>query len=599
MLKLRPSLRRKVNIIQTTDIHGWYQGHLKSTQPEPNYSGDWGDFASFVAHMRRRAKKQGVDLLVVDSGDLHDGAGLSDGFPMGQGPDAHVSNQFHSLVKYDALAVGNHELYIYENALDTYQNFVPQQHGRYAASNVNISYAPHPGQANVTKPMGERFIKFKTDHGRRVTAFGVLYNFQGQDKGLTVQPPKDMVNEAWFAEAIKEEPDFFLLNGHMPVRRDDWPVVVNAIRKVHPTTPLIVTGGHTHIRDCYIYDSRSFGIEAGRYLETIGWLSFNLTSANASSPLSFSRSYIDANRRNYAIHAGLSNQKQLDTAQGISITKGMDKVAADWNLTQVYGNNTQDYYLDRVPATDNSSILHLLTNDILPTVISTSNPDRKGVPNFVLANSGSQRFDAYKGPFTKNDQYIVSPFTDHFLYLQDVPYKYASTLLGALNGDGQAQASSKRSPDAATKHDGSLGQRRAVDAKVVDETYSEWRRAQNDAARRDLEALDRRADAQGATLGYVTKDSCPGLGDDTEHVAIPYASQPDYVASPLTGNTTAVGPDDKVDVIFLDFIVSNVVRLLNNQQKDKVYNVSDATPYNALSTQDLYPLYFESLSKTQ
>jgi 2',3'-cyclic-nucleotide 2'-phosphodiesterase (5'-nucleotidase family) len=43
--------------------------------------------------MRRQARKRGVDLLIVDSGDLHDGAGLSDGYPAGQGPDAHVSNQ--------------------------------------------------------------------------------------------------------------------------------------------------------------------------------------------------------------------------------------------------------------------------------------------------------------------------------------------------------------------------------------------------------------------------------------------------------------------------------------------------------------------------
>ena len=44
-----------------------------------------------------------MDLLVVDSGDLHDGAGLSDGYIKGQGPDAHVSNQFHAMVAFDVL----------------------------------------------------------------------------------------------------------------------------------------------------------------------------------------------------------------------------------------------------------------------------------------------------------------------------------------------------------------------------------------------------------------------------------------------------------------------------------------------------------------
>lgn len=33
--------------------------------------------------MKDTAEKKGVDLLVVDSGDLHDGNGLSDGYPVG------------------------------------------------------------------------------------------------------------------------------------------------------------------------------------------------------------------------------------------------------------------------------------------------------------------------------------------------------------------------------------------------------------------------------------------------------------------------------------------------------------------------------------
>lgn len=49
--------------------------------------------------------------------------------------------------------------------------------------------------------------------GRKVTAFGVLFNFAGNDKNTTVQKVADMVQEKWFVDAIKEEPDFFLLVG--------------------------------------------------------------------------------------------------------------------------------------------------------------------------------------------------------------------------------------------------------------------------------------------------------------------------------------------------------------------------------------------------
>ena len=74
---VRPLTWGDVNILHTTDIHGYYQGHLKSSQPEPNYSADFGDYASFVEHMRTESRRRKVDLFVVDSGDLHDGAGIT------------------------------------------------------------------------------------------------------------------------------------------------------------------------------------------------------------------------------------------------------------------------------------------------------------------------------------------------------------------------------------------------------------------------------------------------------------------------------------------------------------------------------------------
>ena len=70
-----------------------------------------------------------------------------------------------------------------------------------------------------------------SSRGRRVTSLGVLFDFTGNDVNTTVQKVEDMVKETWvcvgcqffqpltdpyaqFAEAIKEEPDFFLLAGY-------------------------------------------------------------------------------------------------------------------------------------------------------------------------------------------------------------------------------------------------------------------------------------------------------------------------------------------------------------------------------------------------
>ncbi|KAI6041601.1 hypothetical protein EDC04DRAFT_2601541 [Pisolithus marmoratus] len=127
------------NVIHTTDTHGWLLGHQRTSFPEPHFSGDLGDFATFVAHMKFITKassmsticafrllmcqlqQKGVDLLLVDSGDLHDGTGLS----------------------------------------DEYESFIPHFEGRYLMSNVNITIFNSDGEA-VSVPVGNRYTKFTT-----------------------------------------------------------------------------------------------------------------------------------------------------------------------------------------------------------------------------------------------------------------------------------------------------------------------------------------------------------------------------------------------------------------------------------------------------
>lgn len=43
----------------------------------------------------------------------------------------------------------------------------------------------------------DRFTKFKTRKGRKVTSFGVLFDFTGNAQNTTVQKVADMVKEKW------------------------------------------------------------------------------------------------------------------------------------------------------------------------------------------------------------------------------------------------------------------------------------------------------------------------------------------------------------------------------------------------------------------
>ncbi|KAG6918861.1 hypothetical protein DXG01_010924 [Tephrocybe rancida] len=570
----RPLEWGDINILHTTDSHGWLLGHQKASFPEPNYSGDLGDFASFVDHMKKLAVKKDVDLLLVDSGDLHDGTGLTDGDPAG-GVNGQESIPFFTKLPYDLLAIGNHELYNYSVTLDVHQNFAPKFNGRYLTSNTDITL---PG-ASTSVPVGmidqrlilmeDRFAKFKTRKGRKVTSLGVLFDFTGGDKGTSVQKVADMVKEQWFAEAIKEEPDLFLLAGHMPVSKEDsldkWPLVFDAIRKLHPYTPIIILGGHTHIRDCTQYDGRSMALESGRYMETIA-ANLDMKTKLSQNPkdIVFSRRYLDPNR---------IKDITFDTKVGQFITSGLKALAEKFGLNFVYGTAPHDYTTNQSPYPSEGSSLSLFVEKALPVALGINNT-RNNIPNVIIANSNSQRFDIYAGPFTKNDQLTASFYPDRFLYIPNVPLSDAKKVLVSLNG-GSPPARRDGEAEYETKEEG---------LQYVDERYKAW-----------LEDMDRRSGverraAQNQTLGYVTTDSCPGVGDDTAHAPVPYLQLPKFVNS----NFPEVAEDAPIDLVFIDYIEARMVTFLNSVQSAKTYSSSDASLYSQVLASEAFGLYAQT-----
>lgn len=152
----------QINFLHTTDTHGWLEGHLK----EQNYGADWGDWVSFVKHLNQTAIDADVDLLVVDTGDLHDGAGLSDATSV----NGQISNPIFENVNYDILTIGNHELYVTEIAYETFNQFSKAYGDRYLTSNVQIL---NPS-TNQFEYIGQQYRYFTTRMGLRIMSFGFL-----------------------------------------------------------------------------------------------------------------------------------------------------------------------------------------------------------------------------------------------------------------------------------------------------------------------------------------------------------------------------------------------------------------------------------------
>ncbi|GJN93528.1 hypothetical protein Rhopal_006585-T1 [Rhodotorula paludigena] len=541
----RPLPWGDVNVLATTDTHGWLLGHQRN---EPSFSGDWGDFYSFAHRLKEEAERRGVDLLLVDSGDRVDGNGLVDAEPSPH-PKGYTALSIFSEMPYDVVTTGNHELYKYPVASYVSQVMSDKFGDRWVASNVNLTVRDQSTGATESRQLGNRFRKFTTQQGRKVTAFGPLFDFKAHAPGIDVVAPSKMVREAWFREAIASAPDFFLFVGHMSLRIEpdsEWSAIVEAIRE---------------IRDCVQEDDYSVSLAAGRYMETIGFMSVSGLD-DPSEPPQFRRRYLDQNRNSYAYHT----TPDFDTDKGRAITQELAETAKRFNLTERFGVAPQDYFLHRFPPTSPNSILHLLTTEVLPLLIRRD--DRSSAP-FTVLNSGSVRFDVFKGDFTRNDQWIILPFTNNFLYLPSVPRRLAAKLLHHLNLVGEHGLASSANAETLTAAE------QASLARFVAKHGSHILASRDSAAlehahRRSL-AASVSASAQGGkwrprrpSEGYVTLDACGGsdrgeqLGDDTAHRPFRSARQPVFVATELPP-----GEDETVDVVFFDFIAIDVVRGLN------------------------------------
>lgn len=232
-------------------------------------------------------------------------------------------------------------------------------------------------------------------------AFAFLFDFTGNFKNSVVYPVEVMIKEPWFLEAISDtDVDLFLIIGHTPVKfSPEFPAILATIRAFRPDVPVQFFGGHTHIRDFAYYDTLSTALESGRYCETVGWLSIShIPSRNSSGTeepkVEFNRSYIDFNRFGFQQHSRQTGGK-FDTKEGLELSKKITRYRRSLGLDKFIGCIPQDYYMYRVPYPHQKSLYSLLGERILPDMVNR--PERKGVPTFIYINTGSQRFDLFKG----------------------------------------------------------------------------------------------------------------------------------------------------------------------------------------------------------
>lgn len=355
-------------------------------------------------------------------------------------------------------------MYYADIAYQDYYNFSKVWGDRYLTSNVQILNTT----SNEYEYLGHQYKYFTTDNGLRILAFGVLFDFTGNANVTKVIPASTMVNETWFQTVITTPPgpvDLFLLIGHNTVLQETgtgtFGYVHEAIRAVHPDTPVQIFGGHSHIRDFQVYDEATTALESGRYCETLGWLSMSGFSANNSGwagaadapagdvvprpsrpatnsstatsvPWRYGRRYLDWNRLTFEYHASGSqtnytvNEGSFDIAEGKNTTAEIYDIRQHYNLSAVLGCSPQLWCMSCAEFNSSGSIYNLLAQALSATVVNDTRSDKA---RMTIINTGSVRFDLHKGPFLYDDNFIVSPFDDVFVYIPDVPYSVASGTL--------------------------------------------------------------------------------------------------------------------------------------------------------------------------
>lgn len=508
--------------------------------------------------MHEKAEADGVDLLVVDTGDRVDGSGLYDmSVPKGK----YISDLFKEQ-RIDVLCSGNHELYKQETSEREFLTMVPNFEDKYLASNIDI-YDPRTGEL---VPLAPRVKKFTTEkQGIRIVAFGFLFDFTGNYNNTVVQPVAQTVQEPWFQEAIQDtDADLFLVIGHVPAESLEYTTIFGAIRQVNPDIPIQFFAGHYHIRDYVKYDSKSYAMASGRYMETIGFMSIDgLTNKDTNSAMSisesprFSRTYIDNNLFSFHHHTGL-DETTFPTEHGKGVSKMIEDARESLDLNTVYGCAPRNLWMSRVPYPNDDSIFSWIAEQVLPDTFADDSGDNKY--RLALLNTGGIRFDIFKGPFTKDTIATISPFTNGFRHVKDVPYEKATEILEVLNNQEKILVEELLNSNLKTSRPLALPEQMAFQQGLLyDDDESDSVDSLLEGEDHSNQAPFLSVDSSKPVLipGYTTRDDAGDDGDDTVHSPIQFYQVPNCfqgLIPPPDVDTSDESTPETVDLIYVDFI---------------------------------------------
>jgi len=250
--------------------------------------------------------------------------------------------------------------------------------------------------------------------------------------------------------------------------------IFTAIRKIHPTVPFLLFSGHRHITYFSWLDRNAFTLESGKYFEVVGHTSFDISGQNQQIT-GFNYKWVNTSRSNFYELAKTGAEGFL-TRNGRLAKEFIYKTFEMLKLNETLGCSPRTYYPD-VDYNNPESLFHFYINQVIPNVVFNSS---FGSPSFFIINSGSLRYNLYKGRVNMNDIYTIAPFKDpHFYFnLTGTELKQVVAFLDK-NGNllGNERVPYKNTVDA-TQSFGNRHKRDITDAFYYSETLIETDRVQ-------------------------------------------------------------------------------------------------------------------------
>jgi 2',3'-cyclic-nucleotide 2'-phosphodiesterase (5'-nucleotidase family) len=355
---------RDLNLVVTTDLHSWIEGR----EHQPYLNATLGHAVSMVEQLKHIGRASRRDVFFFDNGDINDGTGLS---ATDQDHVAYLAPLMKS-APYDALNLGNHELY----QLDAHgaipgqpcavtglrdSGYIESWQGRYLTSNTVW--------ADSGKPVGSRFTVLRGEFGTQLLVFGFMYNMDDHCDAVVVEDVASAVSAEWFSDALTKHgasSDAVVVLFHIDYRDKLQQTILSSIRSVlGKHKPLQFLTGHSHTRGFARLDNFSSSFEAGCKLNTLGFISFNHA---ASERLDFDYTQIDGNT---ALLAGAANTTvaSLVTPFGQRVIDAIDNTRHTFGLDVPLGCAKQTYEVS-AGLSANNSLWGLYAGTILPQASS-------------------------------------------------------------------------------------------------------------------------------------------------------------------------------------------------------------------------------------